>query len=304
MIDKDTVYVYKWGKNRLLLFREVKGTWSPNFIYVSVADLSGDGRDEIYVSNLTASNASTFVLEWDGNNFKEITGRESWLIRVVDLPGRGKTLLGQKRSTEGKYIGDVYVLKREGNGFVATEPLKLPRYSNVFNFVQSDLEGKGAIYTTLLDPYEHLIVYNAEGERLWKSDEYFGGSISYMEYMDVNVNRMVHTGIRLFIPSPIFLYDVNEDGKQEIVICQNHSKVARIFGDLRWFGSGKVHFLEWDGAGLLTNWVTPKTSGTTVGYKVADLDGDGLLELIVASVTSESYFVGLPQSRLLVYDLK
>jgi len=304
MIDKDTVYVYKWGKNRLLLFREVEGTWSPNFIYVSIADLSGDGRDEIYVSNLTASNASTFVLEWDGNNFKEITGRESWLIRVVDLPGRGKTLLGQKRSTEGKYIGDVYVLKREGNGFVATEPLKLPRYSNVFNFVQSDLEGKGAIYTTLLDPYEHLIVYNQEGERLWKSDEYFGGSISYMEYMDVNVNRMVHTGIRLFIPSPIFLYDVNEDGKQEIVICQNHSKVARIFGDLRWFGSGKVHFLEWDGAGLLTNWVTPKTSGTTVGYKVADLDGDGLLELVVASVTSESYFVGLPQSRLLVYDLK
>ncbi len=304
MIDKDTVYVYKWGKNRLIQFKDIKGTWSPNFIYVSVADLTGNGVAEIYVSNLTATNASTFVLEWDGSNFKETTKRESWLIRVVDLPGRGKTLLGQKRATDGKYIGDVYILKREGDGFVAGEPLKLPRYGNVFNFVQSNLEGKGAIYTTLLDPYEHLEVYNQEGERLWKSDDYFGGSLTYMDFMDVNVNRMVQTAVRVFIPSPIFLYDINGDGKQEIVICQNHSKVARIFGDFRWFGSGKVNFMNWDGAGLVSNWVTPKLSGTTVGYKVADLDNDGLQELIVASVTSESYFLGFPQSRLLVYDLK
>jgi len=62
--------------------------------------------------------------------------------------------------------------------------------------------------------------------------------------------------------------------------------------------------MNWDGAGLVSNWVTPKLSGTTVGYKVADLDNDGLQELIVASVTSESYFLGFPQSRLLVYDLK
>jgi len=304
VIDKDTVYVYKWAKSRLIQFKDIKGTWSPNFIYVSVADLTGNGRAEIYVSNLTATNASTFVLEWDGSDFKETTKRESWLIRVVDLPGRGQTLLGQKRATQGKYIGDVYILKREGDGFVAAEPFKLPRYGNVFNFVQSDLEGKGAVFTTLLDPYEHLEVFNPEGERLWKSDDYFGGSLVYMDFMDVNVNRMAQTPVRVFIPSPIFLYDVNGDGKQEIVICQNHSKVARIFGDFRWFGSGKVHFMDWDGAGLVSNWVTPKLSGTTVGYKVADLDNDSLPELVVASVTSESYFIGLPQSQLIIYDIK
>jgi len=304
MIDKDTVYVYKWGKNRLIQFKEVKGSWSPNFIYVSVADLTGNGLAEIYVSNLTATNASAFVLKWDGSNFKETTKRESWLIRVVDLPGRGKTLLGQKRANEGKYLGDVYVLKREGDSLVAADPLKLPRDGNVFNFVQSDLEGKGALFTTLLDPYEHLDVYNQEGQRLWKSDDYFGGSLAYMDYMDVNVNRMIQTPIRVFIPSPIFLYDINGDGKEEIIICQNHSKVARIFGDFRWFGSSKIHFMDWDGASLDTKWVTPKISGTAVGYKIADLDNDGLPELVVASVTSESYFMGFPQSQILVYDLK
>ncbi|MBC8419289.1 MAG: FG-GAP-like repeat-containing protein [Pseudomonadota bacterium] len=304
IIDKDTVYVYKWGKNRLIQFQSVKGSWSPNFIYVSVADLDGNGRAEIYVSNLTATNASTVVLEWDGSKFKEIVSRESWLIRVVDLPGRGKTLVGQKRSTEGKYHGDVYILARKGNGFVDTELVKLPRHGNVFNFVKNDLTGKGGIYTTLLGPWEHLLVYNQEGEQLWKSDDYFGGNLTYMVYMDPDVDRMADTGVRIFIPSPIFLFDINGDGKQEIVVCQNHSKVARIFGDFRWFGSGKVHFMDWDGAGLVSQWTSQKLSGTVAGYQIADVDNDGQLELAIASVTSESYFIGLPQSRLVLYDLK
>ncbi len=304
LIDKDTVYIYKWQKNRLFQFKAIKGSWSPDYVYVSVADLDGNGRAEIYVSNLTATNASTVVIEWDGGKFKEIVGRESWLVRVVDLPGRGKTLVGQRRSAEGNYIGDVYILARKGNGFVATEQVKLPRHGNVFNFVQNDLVGKGGIYTTLLDPWEHLLVFNQTGERLWRSDDYFGGSLTYMVYMDPDVNRMADTGVRVFIPSPIYLFDFNGDGKQEIVVCQNYSKVARIFGDFRWFGSGKVHFMDWDGTSLVSRWTTQKLSGTVVGYKVADLDNDGLLELVVASVTSESYFVGFPDSRLVVYDLK
>jgi hypothetical protein len=164
--------------------------------------------------------------------------------------------------------------------------------------------GKGSVFTTLLGPWEHLLVFDQAGERLWRSDDFFGGSLTYMEYMDPDVNRMAHTGVRIFISSPIYLFDINGDGKQEIVICQNHSKVARIFGDFRWFGSGKVHFMDWDETGLVSRWTTQKLSGTVVGYKIADLDGDGLQELAVASVTSESYFIGMPRSRLVVYDLK
>ena len=302
IIDRDTVYVYKWRKNRLFQFKAIEETWSSDYIYVSVADLDGNGRAEIYVSNLSTT-VSSLVLEWDGGKFKEISSGESWLFRVVDLPGKGKTLVGQKRGVEGTYIGYVQILTRKGNGFVSTGPLNLPRYGNVFNFVQNDLTGKGLIYTTMLGRYEHLLVYDHKGEQLWKSDDYFGGSLTFMSDKVTDVNRMIDTGVRIFIPSPIFLIDMNEDGKQEIVVCQNKSKVARVFGDLRWFGSGKVLFMDWDGAGLTTQWTSQKLSGTVVGYQIADLDNDGLKELVIASVTSESYFVGFPKSRLVVYDL-
>ncbi len=302
IIDRDTVYVYKWRKKRLFQFKAIEKTWASNYIYVSVADLDGNGRAEIYVSNLSTT-VSSLVLEWDGGKFKEIASRESWLFRVVDLPGQGKTLVGQKRGVEGTYRGDVQILTRKGNDFVSTGPLNLPRYGNVFNFVQNDLTGKGITYTTMLGPYEHLLVYDQKGERLWKSDDYFGGSLTFMEDKVTNINRMIDTGVRIFIPSPIFLVDINGDGKQEIVVCKNKSKVGRIFGDVRWFGSGKVLFMDWDGAALTSQWTSQKLSGTVVGYQVADLDNDGLKELVIASVTSESYFVGLPKSRLVLYDL-
>ena len=139
---------------------------------------------------------------------------------------------------------------------------------------------------------------------LWKSDDYFGGSLIFMEWMDTNRNRTADTPVRVFLPSPIFLGDVDGDDKNEVVVCQNISKTMRITEDFRWFGSGKVHFMAWDGVALNTVWTSQKLSGTVVGYEVADLDQDGRNELIIASVTSESYFVGLPKSRLVMYDLK
>jgi TolB-like protein len=304
-IDKTTVYVYKWQKNTFFELTTAKGSWSPNYIYVSVADLDGNGRAEIYVSSLSAKNVSSLVLEWDGNRLKTIISGSKWLMRVVDLPGKGKTLIGQQRATAGSYLGDVYVLKRKDNTLHPEEPVKLPRRGTVFNFVMTTFGGKGEIFTTLLDPYEYLCVYNQKNERLWRSDDYFGGTLAYMEVMELEGTRdtpEVDTGRRVFIPSPIFLIDLNKDGKQELVICQNHSKTARV-SDVRWFSSGIIHFMTWDGIGLVSRWTSQKLPGAAVGYQVDDVDGDGLLELIVASVTGESYFMGMPRSQVVVYDL-
>jgi TolB-like protein len=302
-IDKTAVYVYKWQKKGSFLFKRIEGAWSPNYVYLTVADLDGNGKAEIYVCNLTTTNAASLVLEWDGAQFKEIIHGQPWLIRVVDLPYKGKTLLGQRRNAEGNYMGGVHFLKRKGKDFVSIGSITLPRFSNLFNFAQCNLSGKGSTFTILLDPWEHLLVNNQAGEQLWKSDDFFGGSLCYMEYMDPNNNDMAQTEKKLFIASPIFTYDVDGDGKKEVVVCKNHSKSARMLEDFRWFGSGRVHFMGWNDAGLISHWTTQKLSGTVVGYRVADVDNDGLKELVVASVT-RGFAAGLSESRLVAYKLK
>ena len=172
-IDKTAVYVYKWQEKGSFLFKRIEGTWSPNYIYLTVADLDENGKAEIYVCNLTTTNAASLVLEWDGAQFKEILHGQPWLIRVVDLPHKGKTLLGQRRNAEGNYMGGVHFLKRKGKDFVSIGSITLPRFSNLFNFAQCDLSGKGSIFTILLDPWEHLLVNNQAGEQLWKKRRLF-----------------------------------------------------------------------------------------------------------------------------------
>ena len=302
-IDKTAVYVYKWQEKGFFLFKRIEGTWSPNYIYLTVADLDGNGKAEIYVCNLTTTNAASLVLEWDGAQFKEIIHGQPWLIRVVDLPHKGKMLLGQRRNAEGNYMGDVHFLKRKGEDFISAGSITLPRFSNLFNFAQCDLSGKGAIFTILLDPWEHLLVNNPAGEQLWKSDDFFGGSLCYMEYMDSNKNDMAQTATKLFIASPIFTYDVNGDGKKEVVVCKNHSNSSRILENFRWFGSGRIHFMDWNEAGLVSHWTSQKLSGTVVGYQVADVDNDGVKELVVASVTRD-FSADLSESRLVAYKLE
>lgn len=306
-IDKDTVYVYKWQNNTFVQFQTVKGGWSPNYIYVSVADMDGNGRAEIYVSNLTDLNVSSLVLEWQGNRFVRIAHGQPWLFRVIHIPGKGEALIGQKREPGRAYSGPVYLLKREGERFIPTDPLKLPRFGNVFNFAFARLSSKiQKEYTVMLSPYERLMVYDPAGEEIWQSDEYFGGTLAFMvdkDHPDVR-QRMGEIGKYIFIPSPIFLADVDEDGQQEVVICQNQERTGRLGEKLRTFSSGKVHFMTWDDVGLNTQWTSQKLSGAVVGYQVDDLDHDGLLELVIIAVTEPRLLIGKPKSQLVLYDLK
>ena len=303
VIDKDTVYVYKWRNRSFSQFKVIKGKWSPNYIYVSVADLDNNGRAEIYVSSLSAATVSSFVLEWQESQFKTIASGQSWLFRVIDIPGKGKTLVGQKREIDGAYMGEVHLLKREESRFTPAGSLKLPRFGNVFNFALAPFSHPQKPHTVMLNPYERLQVSDPQGEELWRSDEFFGGSLNFIEDKSGD-SREGGLGKRLYIPSPIFLADVDDDGRQEVVVCQNKSTTGRITEHLRSFSSGMVHFMTWDGVALSTQWTSQKLGGAVVGYRVDDVDSDGQPELVVAAVTGVGFILEKPRSQVVVYDLK
>jgi hypothetical protein len=295
-VDKSKVYIYKWKENAFVLFKTVDGGLSAEYINVSVEDLDRNGKAEIYVSSIPSNSVSSLVLEWDGKAFREIVKGQRWLLRVVDLPGQGKTLVGQRRASGGRFSGKVQFLRREGNGLVSAGPLDLPRQANVFNFAVGDLQGNGMKSTVLLDSSDYLRLYNPGKEVIWKSEEYYGGSITYIE-TDIERNWY-------FISAPIYITDVDEDGKEEVMISKNRSKSGRFTARFRWYSSGAVHFLTGGPAGLSVKWTTRSTSGPIVGYRVGDVDHDGLKELVVASVTKEKKMLIEPRSQVVVYDLK
>ena len=295
-VDKSKVYVYRWKEKSFVLVKTIEGGRSAEYIYVNVADLDRNDKAEIYVSGLTSGSVSSFVLEWDGNTFKKLVDGQRWLLRVIEVPEKGKTLIGQRRVVGGRYSGKVQFLRREGNKLVSTGPVDLPRFANVFNFAIADLEGTGKYNTVLLDSSDYLRLYDSGKDRIWRSEEYYGGSLTFIETeMEKNY---------VFIPTPIYMTDADEDGKQEVMICKNRAKTGRFTARFRYYSSGVLHFLTWNPAGLSLKWTTQKQSGPIVGYRIAEVDHDGVQELVVASVTKQDRMFATPHSRIVVYDLK
>jgi len=300
-IDSNTVYIYKWVEKSFKEFRIIKGKWSPNYVFLSVADLDGNGKAEIYVSNLGESGLYSFVLEWQYGEFVNIAKGQRWFFRVIDLPRRGRTLIGQSRIIGGGFTRYAYILKRGEDGFAKGERLKLPAMANVFNFIQGDIANKDRVQTLILSPEtEHLFLFDPGGEEIWKSEDEFGGIDTHMVVSgsDVGGEKWIH-----FSP-PIFLFDIDSDGLQEVVICKNKSSVGRLLEKNRMFSSGRLHFLSWDNGSLTTKWETKKMAGPITGYSLKDVDNDNAPELVMSVVLpSKSFFSRSSRSQVVVYDL-
>lgn len=294
-IDTKTVYIYKWANKSFRKWRALKGRWSPYYAHVSVADLDRNGKAEIYVSNPDGASISSLVLEWNGNSFEKISKGQPWFFRVIDSPGTGKILIGQKREIGGGFLGDVKYLKRKGNRFVSAWPVKLPRFGNVFNFAFMDLEGRGKTHTIMLDSSEYLRLYDPQGEKVWVSEEKFGGTYTFMDTNEED---------RIYFSSPIYLTDADGDGEHEVMVCKNHSSTGRLFLRSRNFSGGALHFMTLDRLGLSMRWKSRRQPGPIVGYRLVDVDNDGLPELVIASVTRQEATFRKPRSQVVVFDLR
>lgn len=294
--DKRYVYVYRWRNNALEKAAVYDAGFSAEIVYVSLLDSDGNGKAEIYVTNLGDTDVRSFVLEWQGNGFKRIAKEQPWFFRVINIPGKGRRLIGQRRRGGGFYLGPVYELKRKGNNYEPATELALPRRANVYNFAYAGFaKGEGITNTVMLNPNEYLEVYDASRQLVWRSEDYYGGTVTYM-----TTDNSAQTW--RYFPSPIYITEV--DGQPEVMVCKNRDKLGRVFARFRWFSSGTVDFLTWDGASLSMKWETKKFGGPVVGYRVADVDNDGLPELVVCTVLKEAHILGSPRSQIVIYNLK
>ena len=84
----------------------------------------------------------------------------------------------------------------------------------------------------------------------------------------------------------LFMYDVNRDGKKELIVVKNQSAVGRMLKNLKVFTSSEIYDLEWNGLGFGENWKTKKIHGYVVDYQIKDIDNDGQDEIVMALVLS------------------
>ena len=344
--DKEILILAGWD---LKLFRKTEDTLEqvaetslPRTLRghaINLADLDGDGKDEIYISATDGLSVSSLIMKYDtAGAFQIVSQSIPWYLRPVLTPGKGWQLVGQKRGLER------IDLVRQGIYFLNVDPqnkisegdrLPLPASVNLFDFVYADLDGDGFHEIIVVDQKEKLRVYNPGNELMWVSKKQFASSKVYLgpsrggatgekkNQRNLTVDEDADRDL-IFVPGRLIVTDIDSDGKEEIVVSEGKSELPgflRFFNTLRFYDSGAVVSLAWTGSALVESWRTGNFQGYVAGYDFTLLEDEQVAEktaindrdmsvgrLFVGhlppSGTMAEIFPGGVKTELTVYDLE
>ncbi|MEE4358029.1 MAG: FG-GAP-like repeat-containing protein [Desulfococcaceae bacterium] len=306
-IDEKNVHVYRQMKEGFIKIAEIEGEVNDSLLSVDAADINGNGKAEIFVSNLNRDSRvlRSFVLEWDGNRFQKIVSDIRSYFRVIDVPGRGPLLMSQQRGVNKIFLPGIDELNWDGARYTPASPQMLPRKVNVFAFNYGDVIHNGREEILSFDEETYLSLSDPEGKEDWKSPEPFGGSALYIEYpMEASSSIGSHKEQdHYYLPQRILIADADNDGRNEVLVNRGKDMARRLFARLRLFKGGQIHCLAWDDFGLYPKWMTRQISGYISDYALADIDNDGQKELLFSVVNKMDSVLGDARSYIAAQEI-
>jgi TolB-like protein len=312
--DDHNIFIYRQISGKFEKVKEIPGKPYEFYKGIDVADINGNKKAEIFVTAIRDSGRVTsFVLEWDGKEFKAIADNEEWHYRVLDIPARGgKTLFGQKGGHATIFSGNVYELKWVHGFYVSTNKEILPKGLNVYGFNYGDILNSGQEMIIGYNAGEYLNLYNVNGSEEWISSDPYGGSSAYLEPPE-EIEAAKKTSRdpdpkpqnRLYLPQRIIVTDIDKDGKKDVLVVRNIDTTAGVLARFRLFKSGYFESLSWDNVGLSPKWRTRNFAGYISDYALGDIDNDGADELVFILVTQAGGSVlGADRSFVVSWKIK
>jgi hypothetical protein len=290
--DETSVHVFRLTDAGLARSAEIQEKSYNRFVSLDVADINGNGKAEIFVTNLprNSERLQSFVLEWNGKAFERIADQQEWYFRVIDRPQGDKVLMGQKRGTvrdtfgmNSLFGGQIAELTWRGGQFEAGDPLTLPRGVDVYGFAKGDVLNQQKDMIVSYSASNFLKVLDSRGEEQWTSPDPYGPTGNFLEIPDDEDTRRMN---RYYLPSRIRLLDPNGDGKLDILVVKNEENL-RALSRYKSFKTASIECMVWDGLNFKSLWKTEPVPKYISDWDVADLDRDGRLDLVYAVVSKE-----------------
>ncbi len=282
----DRIIVYRLEKGVLHeLWREPDAHRAAQ-LDVECADIDGDGKDEIYVTAYGQGRAQSYVIKYDGKDFRKVYGPSPVLFRVLDMPDGKKKLLTTSVGMDSPYSGIIYQSVWKRGRLVRKGRFKLPsRIQDPYGFAILDVPGKNKQGKKTAVPLyvwvngdDYVEVLDQSGKKLWESGERYGG---YDNFFEVKRKGMMLAGAddRGKVKGRVIVRK-GPEGEKEVIITRNNAATNII---RRWHGysGAEIYSFVWDGRGLRQKWSVKNIGGYLADIYVGDVLNDGREDIAI-----------------------
>lgn len=219
---------------------------------LSLDTIDGSKGIEIYVTIIQGDELVSQVWQVQGDKLVKLAGNLPWFFRTGALAGGPKKLYVQAMGRDSDYYGDVLEATRSGNEIVVKDPIKMPRFGNIYTFNQfRDRDGK--LLTVVLNPDGYLIVYDQDQKEFWRGNDKFGGSELYFLKEDMANVRVTGEKYRWIFMN----MRIQATSKGDILVGKNEG--FWVLGNARAYKKGAVYCFTWNGSNLEEKWRTRET---------------------------------------------
>lgn len=255
--DRRIAY-YRKGKEMRLIDTTENFRATEKIISLDTCDLPGNAV-EIYVTVLRGDELASQVWQVQGDKLVKVADALQYLFRSFGLAGGQKKLYAQEFGPDGDYFGDVSEAVRTGSSIQLKNPIKMPRYGNIYTFNQFRYKD-GMLYTVVINPDNYLIVYDKDLREIWRSNDKFGGSELFFLKEDLSLVRSTGQKFRwIFMNQRI---QVTAQGK--VIVGKNDG--FWVLGNARLYKKGIVYCMAWNESSLEEVWRTKDTQNYMPDY--------------------------------------
>jgi hypothetical protein len=265
---------------------------------VECADLNGNGKDEVYVTNFNGGFASSYVIEHDGSRYQRIADSVPLLFRALDVPGSGKALIATSVGKDAPYSGIIDEYKWKDGSLVRAGKFPLPRkIKDPYGFVLAELvpDKKGAapekgplagLEIVWVDDSDYVQVLSSKGKRLWKSPERFGGYDSFFE-VDKKSLALANVDNRGKVKGKLILR-TGPEGSTEIVLTRNIPMI-NMLRRVKLYSGAEIYSMAWNGSAMDIRWSIKNIEGFLADIHLGDVSNKGREEIAIITDPTFKY---------------
>lgn len=305
--------MFKWGRDgKLNPLQEITINRTNTNFSMRAMDLNRDGAQDLVIATYDENDNRpySYFYSFKGNRLKECSKRIPYFVSVMKLPPTfAPALVGQGWDSVNLFARGVYALQKSGDTYTLGQRINLPEGANVFNCAWIPAgRGNKSDQLIMLTPEERIKVFQGNGNTLIHTTmERFSGSAAGMDHYKsmpgLGVDRNYQLPSRYYAPMRLIVADIGNTGENCLIINKPISTASQFFDRYRYFPQGEIHALFWDGVGLALKWKTRRIRGSVAQTDLADVNNDGILDLVVGLNSSPSLGVGGRQCIITAYPL-